>query len=180
MTKNGGTRQFVLVRGINVGKAKRIAMADLRSMLADLGHTEVATVLQSGNAIVTAPTKPPVTEKAIRAAIHETFGFDVAVLVRTAEELRGAIAADPFGDAAPDGSKHLLGFLSESPTTGAVDEVLQRHPDGNLRFEGGHLYLWCPDGVLKSPFATVDWRREIGVDVTMRNWNTMTRLAALA
>ncbi len=170
----------MLLRGINVGKAKRIAMADLRSLLAGLGHTEVVTVLQSGNAMVTATTEPTVTEQLVHAAITERFGFDVAVLVRSADELAAAIAADPFGQAAPDGSKHLLGFLSRPPKAGSVAAVLDRHPDGNLRFEGGHLYLWCPDGVLKSPFATVDWQRELGVDVTMRNWNTLTKLAALA
>lgn len=174
------TRQIVLLRGINVGKAKRIAMADLRALLTDLGHTGVATVLQSGNVVVTAPTAPAATEKAVRTAIADRFGFDVAVLVRTATELVAAIGADPFGDDAPDGSKHLLGFLSGTPKAGAMDAVIERHDDGNLRFEKGHLYLWCPDGALKSPFATVDWKRELGVDVTMRNWNTATKLAALA
>lgn len=172
-------RQIVLLRGINVGAAKRIAMADLRELLTELGHTDVVTVLQSGNVVVTSQTGPKATEKAVRAAIIERFGFDVAVLVRTSAELAAAIGADPFGAAAPDGSKHLLGFLSGPPEAGAIDAVLDRHDDGNLRFEGGHLYLWCPNGVLKSPFASVDWKRELGVDVTMRNWNTVTKLAAL-
>lgn len=171
-------RQIVLLRGINVGKAKRIAMADLRELLAGLGHSGVSTVLQSGNAVVTARTKPAGTERAVRQAIAEQFGFEVAVLVRTADELDAAIAADPFGDAAPDGSKHLLGFLAGKPRPGAAAALEDRQE--NLRVIDDHLHLWCPNGVLASPFATVDWVSELGVEVTMRNWNTVTKLAALA
>lgn len=173
-------RQIVLLRGINVGRVKRIAMADLRSVLADLGHTDVATVLQSGNVVLTAQSAPAGTATAIRSAIAERFGFDVAVLVRTAAELAAAIAADPFGDTAPDGSRHLLGFCTTAPSAEAVAALLKRHDDGKLRIDGDRLYLWCPDGVLASPFGTVDWRQALGVEVTMRNWNTVTKLAALA
>ena len=45
---------------------------------------------------------------------------------------------------------------------------------------GQHVYLWCPEGIMASPFATLNWERTLGVAVTMRNWSTATRLAALA
>lgn len=181
------TRLLALFKGINVGKAKRIAMADLRRVLAELGYGDVATHLQSGNAVFTAAGDVSEVAAAVRIRVRTELGVDAAVVVRTEHELAAAIAADPFGDRADDPAKHLLGFFSAVPDVGrvaAVDQLLDAREldpevaDGHL-IADDHCYLWCPQGVLKSPFGTLDWDRKLGVVVTMRNWTTVLRLADL-
>lgn len=177
------TRQIVLLRGINVGKAKRIAMADLRTLLVGLGYDDVKTHLQSGNAILTSTSTTAKTAAAVKKALAAEAHLDVEVVARTAAELSNAIAADPFGEVASDGSKHLLGFLSDPPAAAkrTALEAKIGTPDPDLyAIKGAHVYLWAPAGVLDSLFAKVDWDRGLGVHCTMRNWNTVLKLAELA
>ena len=77
-------RHVALWRGINVGKAKRLAMADLKALLAELGATNVATLLNSGNAVF--DTKKKLTADRIRAAVLDKLGVDAAVILKTADE----------------------------------------------------------------------------------------------
>jgi uncharacterized protein (DUF1697 family) len=161
-------RFVVLLRGINVGRNKRLAMADLRALLADAGYTAVTTVLNSGNAVVTGPDEPPAAHAArIRAAIAERTGLDVAVVVLTADQLRAVVDAHPFADIADDGSRMMAHVLAEPPGDLPVPE--------HTRVVGQVVYQWCPDGLMAAP--AVELPR--GALVTTRNWNTITKLAAL-
>ena len=180
--------RVALIRGINVGRNKRVAMADLRALLADLGYTDVRTLLQSGNAVFTVPGSAGGTAAVaatIERALTDQLSVTARVLVRTPAELAAAIDADPFGERATEGSKHFLGFLADPPSAATVAAVPQLGPDPDTapdeaRFAGGHLYLWCPNGISKSTLWTVDWDRNLGTAVTMRNWNTVTKLQELA
>lgn len=180
-------RYLVLFKGINVGRAKRIAMADLRRVLGELGYSDVATHLQSGNAVFNADTDAPAVADAVQAGVRTALGVDAAVVVRTAAELAAAMAADPLRDLANDPSRHLLGFFSAAPSVirlAACREFLgaqQLDPQvaGVQVIAERHCYLWCPSGVSRSPFATLDWDRRLGVVVTMRNWATVSRLAEM-
>src|SRR5690606_717827 len=81
-------RQIALFRGINVGKAKRIAMADLRSLLEELGFTDVRTLLNSGNAVYTSDGVPPGTAgRMIEDALPGKLGISSRVSVFTSDEL---------------------------------------------------------------------------------------------
>lgn len=171
-------RQIVLLRGINVGKAKRIAMADLREMLAGLGHTDVRTLLNSGNAVVTTDTKTADTEQAVRAAISDHFGFEVAVVARTAKQWATAMSDDPFTETATDGARHFVGFCSAAPKVAAAKEFAALSGDDfQVAAIGAHIFAWCPAGLLNSGLGAVDLPRILGVDTTMRNWNTVQKLA---
>ena len=182
-----GTRYLALFKGINVGRAKRIAMADLRRVLGGLGYTDVATHQQSGNAVFGAEGDAAAVGTAIREAVRTELGVDAAVVVRTRAQLTDAIAADPFGDIADDPAKHLLGFFAARPPADRLAEFRtyldgrQSEPpdDGGCQVTAEHCYLWCPAGVLKSPFGTVDWDRRLGVVVTMRNFSTVLRMVDL-
>ena len=91
------TRFVALLRGINVGGHRKVPMARLREVLGEAGFADVATYLQSGNAVVTAPdTDPQAVASHIEQAIAAAFGFDVDVLVRSGAELDAVIAANPF------------------------------------------------------------------------------------
>lgn len=180
------TRYLVLFKGINIGRAKRIAMADLRRVLGELGYGNVATHLQSGNAVFSAAEDAPAVAAAVRTAVRAELGVDAAVVIRTEQQLSAAIAADPYSDIADDPGKHLLGFFSAVPDAerlAAFRHFLDAQhfdPDvaGLHSIGDDHCFLWCPQGSLLSPFGTVDWRK-LGVTVTMRNWSTVLRLAQL-
>lgn len=162
-------RYVVLLRGINVGTRRRLAMADLRALLADAGYTEVRTLLNSGNAVVTGPDEPPPAHAArIAASITERTGMDVPVVVLTADELAEIVDAHPFADIADDGSRMMAHVLGETLTE---ELPVPEH----TRLVGRVLYQWCPDGLLAAPEVAVPK----GVLVTTRNWNTITKIAAL-
>ncbi len=178
-------RQVALLRGINVGGHKRIAMAQLRQLLRDLGFTDVATHLQSGNAVFTSPLVPTATGAAIEQGLVRVLGVEARVVMRTHAELVAAVDADPLGAVATDPSRHFVGFLSGAPQVERLQAVtgLLGHVNvaaDQVHLVGDHLYLWCPRGILDSVFSAVNWDRRLGVTTTMRNWNTVTKLVDLS
>jgi uncharacterized protein (DUF1697 family) len=166
-----------LLRGINVGPHKRIAMADLRALLEELGYGEVRTLLQSGNAVFETADPPAKAGRAIERAIRRRFGMDVAVIVRTVDELAAVVEADPRAGRETDGKRYLVAFLGGTPDPDGLAEVTAL-PDAAAG--DGVLYLWCPDGVLESPASQAATDRRLKTTVTARNWNTVVKLLTLA
>jgi uncharacterized protein (DUF1697 family) len=175
------SRYVVLLRGINVGRAKRVAMADLRALLSDLGYTDVKTVLNSGNAVVTGRKADPAKQAvAIEAAITEKLGLDVRCLVLTAEHVRTILDGHPFAEIADNGSRMMAHILAATPDAALLAEhdPVALDPD-RARLGDRVLYQWCPDGVLDAPQIATFAEKKLGVAVTARNWNTLTKLADL-
>ena len=177
--------QIALIRGINVGTAKRVAMADLREMLTGLGYTDVRTLLNSGNAIFGTTDSVSEVTAAIEKGLADDLVVPAKVLVRTRAQVEKALAADPIGELATDGAKHFLGFLVEKPTRKTVEEIAALTNGADwapdiARLVDDHLYLWCPNGISNATFAKVSWDKKLGIAMTMRNWNTLTKLVALA
>jgi hypothetical protein len=86
-----------LLRGINVGHAKRVAMADLRALVEKLGYGDVRTLLNSGNIVFTGPGASPEDAAArIEAALSSRLGVSARVTVLTAAQLAAAAAANPL------------------------------------------------------------------------------------
>jgi uncharacterized protein (DUF1697 family) len=178
-------RVVALLRGINVGGAKKVEMARLRALIESLGHENVRTLLNSGNAVFTCHGPAGQVAGALEDAIEAEFGFTSRVVVRTGTELAKAMNTDPLLDepslsVLDNGSRHFVGFMAEKPRAAAVKELTARDfGDDLLRIVGPHLYLWCPQGLSASAFFKLDFDRELGVAVTSRNWNTVTKLAEL-
>lgn len=172
------TRYVVLLRGINVGRAKRIAMADLRAMLADLGYTDVRTLLNSGNVILTGGDGDHAST--IRTAITDRFAMDVRCLVLTGERLRGIVDGHPFVEIADNGSRMFAHVLSAAPDPALLAEhdPIALDPE-RARMGDRVIYQWCPDGSLEAPPVATYAEKHLGVRVTARNWNTITKLLDL-
>lgn len=167
-----------LLRGINVGRNRRIRMADLREALGAAGFGRVRTLLQSGNVVLDAPgVTPGEVERRVHDAVLAGSGFDVAVVVRTAAELADVVVRSPL--AAPeDGARYLVAFLAGP----AADVDLPELPEGSQEQwwrSGREVYVWCPGGLLESPLMQHFAGRNAAV-ATVRNWNTVTALARLA
>ena len=169
-----------LIRGINVGRAKRIAMADLRAVLEALGCADVRTQGQSGNAIFSSRhAKGEPIEAEIAMAIKREFGMDVAVLARTATELDAVVAANPFVARGVPARELHVAFLSASPAAAKSRSVdHDAYAPDEFAFGKRVVYVRLPNGVMGSKLP--DWERALGVRVTMRNWNTTTKLNDLA
>lgn len=170
-------RSIALLRGINVGKTKRMAMADLREALSELGYDDVQTLLQSGNVVFSTKVKADVAEKQIAEAIATHFGFDVSVLVRTAPELAKVVEENPFAGADADGKRFHVLFLSAKPAPATLHDV---DPDAfapeQLAVTDRELYVWCKNGVRESKLLKALTDKRLKVAITARNWNTVTKL----
>lgn len=169
-----------LLRGINVGGNKKIAMADLRQLLTGLGYTDVVTHLQSGNAVFTATGKPDKLAADIEAGIAKQFGMKVSCLIRTGAQLRAVVAGNPFGDIATDPSKLLVMFLSGKPDPARFADLDPATFAPDLFAVGDReLYLWCPNGISNSKLTPIPWDKRLQLVATGRNWNTVTKLLTL-
>lgn len=178
-------RYAVLLRGINVGKAKRVAMADLRTLLTDLGYTAVRTHLNSGNAVVTGPAADETAQAdAITVALDKATGLDVKVVVLSQAQLQAILDGHPFADAVAThekgGSRMVANVLGAEPSAAALAAYDPTSIDPERSRLGERvIYQWCPDGQLEAPPVGVQAEKRLGVIVTARNWNTMTKLAEL-
>ena len=175
------TSYVALLRGINVGGKKMIAMAELRETLTAMGLADVKTLLQSGNAVFRAPARPPAKlETSLEQAIGARFGFTPDLHVRTADEWRGVIAANPFPREAKSDPGHLLVTFFRAPLDPAAVRKLQAAITGpeRVRCDDRQLYMTFPDGIGTSK-ATLLVDKLLGARGTARNWNTVTKLAAL-
>jgi uncharacterized protein (DUF1697 family) len=177
---SSSTRYVVLLRAINVGKARRVAMPRLREILTDAGHGNVGTHLNSGNVLLDSPLGEAELANDLSNAIEKEFGFAVPVVLRTGEELAAVVAHDPFGSTATDPARYSVTFLPERPSADLVGALPATEGPGEYLVDGRELYLWLPDGMANSPMALWKWDRLLGTAGTNRNWNTVRRLAELA
>jgi uncharacterized protein (DUF1697 family) len=183
-------RYVALLRGINVGRNKQLAMADLRRLLEDLGYQDVVTHLRSGQAVFGAEsgaTAAAATKLAgaIEDAITEHLGMDVRVVVRTRAQIAAVIKANPYPAADDDPTRVFCVFLSE-PLTAAdlkgVDPAAYEPEQFALARGGREIYLWLPAGMGVSTLGLVKWGQVTGKTTlvgTARNWRTTTKLLEL-
>jgi uncharacterized protein (DUF1697 family) len=180
-----------LLRGINLGGRNKVAMADLRALVTELGHADVSTYIQSGNVLfsATGDGDPDALAVAMTEAIAAKLGVTAPVVVLTRDELAEVVAANPFPDE-PDPRRVHAVVLSEPPgpeLTAKLDAaVAQSAAKGfgdEIRVVDRTLYLHTPEGYGRSDLAAALMRivssPKGGTTGTARNWATMTKLLAL-
>lgn len=174
-------RQIVLLRGINVGGHRRVAMAGLRELLTSLGYVDVQTHLQSGNVVLRSGIRPERLARRLEQELAAGLGLEIRIVVRTRDELADVIDRNPLGAVATDPSRHLVSFLSAAPDPNVVRELdgVDVAPE-QFAVSGREIYAWHPHGINKSRLAKVLSEERLGVTATARNWNTVTKLLALA
>lgn len=174
-------RLVALLRGINVGRAKRVAMADLRALVADLGYRDVRTLLNSGNVVFTASGEAPGNAAfRIEEALAARLGVRSRITVVTAGELAAAVAENPLLDVAGDPSRLLVAFLADPADRPRLEPLLAEDWAPQALALGARVaYLWCPEGVLASRLPEAVGRL-LGDAVTTRNWATVLKLHTLA
>ena len=160
---------IALLRAINVGGHKMMAMADLRDLLTRLGFENVRTLLQSGNLVFDTKKKPADVE----ALLEKKLGTDC--FVRTAKELDAIIEGNPFPkEAKNDPGRLVVLFLK---VTGDGKTLQKAIKDREIaRGEGRQIYVYYPDGQGRSRLTNALIEKTLGTRVTARNWNTVLKL----
>ncbi len=180
-----------LLRGINLGGRNRVAMADLRALVGELGHTDVSTYIQSGNVLFSAlpDIAAPAIAQAMTAAIAAKLGVTAPVVVVTREELGGIVDANPF-PVEPEPRRVHAVVLSEPPgpdllgkLDAAVAQAAEASAPDSVLAVGRTLYVHTPQGYGTSDLAQnvikIVNSPKTGVTGTARNWATMTKLLEL-
>jgi uncharacterized protein (DUF1697 family) len=170
-----------LLRGVNVGKGRRVPMADLRAILEKLGYGEVRTLLNSGNAVFQASrgtTRQIASDTA--AALQRKLGVSVLVIVKSRRELDAVIAGVPVAVEEAHHSRFLVAFAPDRKALAGLAAIRPLVTSKETFMLGSHAaYLYCAAGILESRAAAALLGR-LGQDATTRNLATTLKLHALA
>jgi uncharacterized protein (DUF1697 family) len=180
-----------LLRGINVGGRNQVPMAELRKVVASLGHTGVTTYIQSGNVLFSTPeTDTARLASALEEAIADAFGLTVAVVVLYQDELAGVLGSNPYRDEPNPKFVHVV-FLNAEPPQDLLDRIkaaesaaAAKGSRDTVTAVGEALFLHTPDGYGTSELAQVLFRvigppGKNSIAATARNWTTSTKLLSL-
>lgn len=172
------SRRVALLRGVNLGGARRLPMSALRRVAQGLGWTDVATHLQSGNLLFTAALRDPDASAALRVALREQLGLATDVIVRSAERLRSLIAAHPFADGDPS---LVVIACFDRPLDAGVAARLAALAVGAERVQVAEdtVYAAFPGGQASSKLAARLVTAAAPATGTARNLRTVTKLAEL-
>jgi uncharacterized protein (DUF1697 family) len=175
------TTYIALFRGINVGGKNKLPMKDLVSTLENVGCQEVATYIQSGNAVFQSEKQgASLLSETIEAAIKERHGFEPRVLVLASKEMERAMRSNPFPEAESEPKTLHLYFLAAPPESSDLD-ALEEIKGARERFVlgDGVFYLHAPDGIGRSKLAA-NIEKLLGVPTTARNWRTVRKVMEMA
>ena len=174
---------IALIRGINVGGHRKIAMADLREMFESLGLSNVKSLLQSGNLVFHEDGRRTgaAAERALEAEARQRLALDADFFVRTAKEWDAIVAGNPFGrEAKADPGRLVLMCLKDAPDKADIKALPAAIVGPEVvRADGRHLYIVFPEGQGRSRLTTALIERTLRTRGTGRNWNTVLKLHAL-
>lgn len=177
------TTYIALLRGINVGGHRKVAMPDLRSLLGKLGFDDVRTLLQTGNLVFQGNARTGAAlERLLEAEAEKRLGLRTSFFVRSAHEWQAVIAHNPFlAEAESDPSHLVVTFLRDAPRANDVKalQAASRGPE-IMRAWGKQLYVVYLEGIARSRLNMTLIEGKLGTQGTGRNWNTVLKLDALA
>ncbi len=173
-------RHVVLLRGINLVKRNRIAMAELREALESDGFGDVQTYVQSGNVVLSSRASPERVAKRVNALIKKRFGFDITVLVRSHAELATVVRRNPLATVAVNPKGYIVTFLSTELPPRFADDLRAVATQEAFEIIGREVYSWYPEGIGRTPLGERLASKSLGIAATSRNWTTVTTLLAMA
>jgi uncharacterized protein (DUF1697 family) len=177
------TIQIALLRGVNVGGHKAVAMPELRDLLTQLGFESPRSLLQSGNLVFRGDSRTDADlERLLEAEADKRLGLHADFLIRSAKEWREVVARNPFRKEAERDPSHLVVMFLKSAANAKDVKAVQAAIVGSeiIRADGRHLYIVYPDGIGRSRLTNALLEKKLGIRGTARNWNTVLKIAALA
>ena len=170
------TAFVALLRGINVGGNNILPMKDFRELLAGLGCENVATYIQSGNAVFEYDGCSTDLSRLISDAVESGFGFRPSVMVLTASEFAEVGAANPFVEAVSEPKSLHIWFLREVATQADTLRMNEVAADSErFQLTDAAFYLHAPDGIGRSKLAAAV-EKLLGVAATARNWRSVSKI----
>jgi uncharacterized protein (DUF1697 family) len=175
-------RYVALLRSVNVAGHGRIAMAQLTESFLSLGHRNVTTFIQTGNVLFESPSKNLSTlADHIETQLARDFGTAPAVIMRTVADLQRVGTSSPYPARGADPSRHHVTFLASAPSAERLAAfAAPKSGRDELVIDGLEVYVHTPDGYAGTKLTGAYLERHLGVLSTTRNWNTVTKLCALA
>ncbi len=171
-----------LLRGINVGGHKQVAMEDLRDLLTRCGFVDPKSLLQSGNLIFsTKAGSEEQLEHTLESEAGRRLGLNTDFFIRSAEEWTALIRDNPFPREAAQDPGHLVVIcLKSAPATRDVEALRTaiRGPE-LVGLKGRQLYVTFPDGIGHSRLTNALMEQKLGTRGTGRNWNTVLKIKEL-
>ncbi|MCU1557235.1 MAG: hypothetical protein JWN09_1230 [Microbacteriaceae bacterium] len=167
-----------LLRGINVGTAKSVSMAELAKVFEGLGFDRVTTVLRSGNVVFSSSHKLQADAAAsIESAVLAATGVQSSVLLLAARDFAAIAEANPLLDIATDGSKSFVTFVTALPSGLEIPDAAALAPE-TLAVGTAAVYQWMPDGSQQTKVPKSFWK-QFDSPVTARNGNTVQKILVL-
>lgn len=171
-----------LLRGINLGPRNKLPMPELAKMFAALNCEEVRTHIQSGNVVFCASPKIATgVSEALQKKIRQRYGFEVPVVLRSAEEMQAAVRDNPYAKRKSfEDVVHVM-FLADRPAAERVKALdPNRSPGDEYIVQGREIYLWLPNGVGRTKLSNAYFDSKLATVSTGRNWQTVLKLAEMA
>jgi uncharacterized protein (DUF1697 family) len=165
------TSYVALLRAVNLF-GRPLHMADLRTIAAQLGLEQPSTLIASGNLLFSSDKDERDLKVTLEAALARHMGKPVGVMIRTADELAGVTAANPFS--AEPGNKVVAIFLDDAPPADTVSQV-KKLADERIALGTREIYVHYPSGQGRSKLSI-----PAAASGTARNMNTVAKLAKLA
>lgn len=173
-------KYIVLLRGINVGGHHKILMSDLRDLLSKNGYLNIKTYIQSGNIILDSDKTEKQISKHIKALLTKEYQFNIPVITISAEELLNCFSQNPFLNLEDDIKKLHVTFLSAIPEEAKIKTLkIPNYNNDQYKIKEKIIYLHTPDGFAKTKFNIATFEKNLMVQATSRNWNTVTKLVNL-
>ncbi|CAM4112922.1 DUF1697 domain-containing protein [Zobellia roscoffensis] len=176
-------KYIALLRGINVSGQKKVPMAELRSMLTNMGLINVKTYIQSGNVVFESEEESTCSlEVSIAEKINATFGFEVPVLVKTRTDFEITFKSNPYTDEEAIAQKQVYFVLLKNPPKKEWIEAFASEVYVNEEFEitTNCVYLLCKTGYGKAKLNNNLVERKLKVEASTRNYATMIKLLDLS
>lgn len=177
------TTYIALLRGINVGGHRRVAMSDLRELLTKLGFVEARSLLQSGNLVFRSDPRTSATlERLLEAESKKRLRLQTDYFVRTAAEWNRIVAGNPFREAAKRDPAQLLVLFAKHAPNATNLKAVQTAITGPevMRAVGKHIYVTYPAGIGRSRLTGALLEKKLATRLTGRNWSTVVKLGELA
>ncbi len=171
-------RYVAFLRAVNVG-GRVVKMTALKRIFEGLKLTEVETFIASGNVIFSSAAEAARLEEVIEAGLRKALGYEVVTFLRTTKEVAAVAERDPFGVPVPPGGRIYVGFLRDRPSAADKRKIAElATPTDTLAVEGREIYWLCTTTSMESIISGATLEKALGQPATLRNVNTVRRLAA--
>lgn len=168
-----------LLRGVNVGGKNRLPMKEFRALLEEIGCHNVATYIQSGNAVFSYDGSARKLQELIASRVADQFSFTPEVMLLSKASFDAILRESHFMDDDLDPKLKHVSILQQAAKSPDLDKLQALAANGEeFHLTASAFYLRAPNGIGRSKLAA-SVERLLGVSATSRNWRSLTKISEL-